>query len=444
MKTIVRTCLINLAVLSGVLGFASIGYLLSVRYSSSPRHGYYLERRTSISDCLETDHYRLSIQQSDILGKDKSHLEEYCIERASISPRRTNTYWDYHYYSSRRLDGRLIRFNDSGLYNSRNTPCSKGVNEAEETIWFFGGSTMQNMETSDDFTIANSFCTSYERNSSILNLGVGSFFAELEIAKLVNLYKLSADRRYPRRPDTAIFYDGYNDSEKIMVGSNFAGLPSNLSAKFMSAYRLYGVNPIKKFAYHSVNALAYSSLYIADGRSNIISNSIKKVSSLIVQSELAGNNPVLSRRVSPGAIADNKRLVNTNAYIYDQTILKSICEGLRIRCVVFLQPILLERTNPVGIIEETNFERYERSGTKRLVNRFYKEVRETLTSSHWQSDYYSFIDLSNLPNGSEYKELPFFYDFGHQGFYTPEIVGNAIATVLNNMNKGMGSHHANR
>src|SRR5262249_3348615 len=62
-------------------------------------------------------------------------------------------YYDYFLYSA--APGKLPAAEFTDLFSARKTPASVADTDARHFIWMFGGSTMQNMETSDELTIAN-------------------------------------------------------------------------------------------------------------------------------------------------------------------------------------------------------------------------------------------------------------------------------------------------
>ena len=46
----------------------------------------------------------------------------------------------------------------------------------------------------------------------------------------------------------------------------------------------------------------------------------------------------------------------------------------------------------------------------------------------------NYEDIYNIINIEKYSNFPFFYDFGHTGFYAGEIIGNEISIELNKFN----------
>ena len=107
------------------------------------------------------------------------------------------------------------------------------------------------------------------------------------------------------------------------------------------------------------------------------------------------------------------------------------CEELQIKCFVFLQPLLSQREKPVGDIEINKFELQELNGINKVVNKFYDEVKSELKEKSVNSNFYNFIDLSQLINEPKFSDIPFFYDFGHTGFYTSKFIGQEMGRILN-------------
>ena len=139
---------------------------------------------------------------------------QYLMDAAKLGRRAGIEYQDYHLLTAGRFQSSTINFDDySGLnISSRFVPANALAKDHSKPlrIWFFGGSTMQNLEAPDEQTIANTAIKFLNENGVPaigLNFGVGGFQSSLEIAKFADLL-----RRSPAQlPDLAVFYDGYND-----------------------------------------------------------------------------------------------------------------------------------------------------------------------------------------------------------------------------------------
>ena len=287
-------------------------------------------------------------------------------------------------------------------------------------VW---GSTMQNLTTSDENTIANVFCSNLNMPAKVLNLGTQGFFAELETQKLLNIAKLRL-RKEKYLPDIAIFYNGYNDSEKIFTGGHWTGLPGRLSRKFMNSTNLYPKMPFWVRALNKVTEKSkYISIDIAGGNANAISNLLDKFSNYQISSYQSNfNNSLLTEEISPSTEV-NGILLSTRSYMHDQKILKGICDGLKIKCITVLQPMVFTRKLPVG--------KYELMMSKlpqaKNIKRFYREVDFELSKLEKDSEFFSYINLSSIVNEPRFKDFPFFFDQGHTGFYSSKIIGKILA-----------------
>jgi hypothetical protein len=161
----------------------------------------------------------------------------------------------------------------------------------------------------------------------------------------------------------------------------------------------------------------------AGGRKNFVSDAFAELIKKLEDKSLKADHPILKKvdwRTEANGI-----LLASKVYIHDQKVLSSVCKALNIHCFTVLQPVLPNRKTPVGNIEQTNFRSYEQSGLNQNTRRFYSEVK--LASLELQNRNYHLIDLSDLPNNPKYINLPLFYDFGHGGFFTGEIIGKEMA-----------------
>lgn len=408
--------------------------LIGVEARFSNRASYsHIQKNDSINSCLNSPHIQLSREQASLLHKSTTELTSYCQSRTEIKQDWIDerTYWDYHYYSQKKLQTPEINFNDTDLFNSRAVPCSAtdSIKSENATIWIFGGSTMQNMETSDQNSIANVFCEKYSQGKRIkvLNLGVGSFYSELEIAKLLNLYKLEL-RNDKSLPSVAIFYNGYNDSQRLMNGGSWAGLPPGVSNRLASAYS--NQSSFSRSFYWFLRSFNEKFMDFSQGKKNFVSHGLNVIIRKIE------NQSSTNYRVGEAAdwhAESDGILLTSKAYIHDQRILAGICKSLTISCFTVLQPMLALRENPIGEVEKENYLTQEKSGINDVTKRFYREVKIGLKVLENQN--YHLIDLSNLPNNSEYSKLPFFYDFGHTGYYSGIIIGSALSEKVANFSK---------
>lgn len=152
-----------------------------------------------------------------------------------------------------------------------------------------------------------------------------------------------------------------------------------------------------------------------------------------MEGQSASANPLITESVDWRTESDGL-LLTSAAYIYDQKILAAVCNAMDINCFTVLQPVLALRKAPVGNIESANYRAQEDNGVNAITKRFYDEVKKAL--GHLENENYHVIDLSDLPNSHKYVDLPFFYDFGHTGYYSGNIIGSELSAKVYNLLKG--------
>ncbi|MCK4788749.1 MAG: hypothetical protein KAV87_33715, partial [Desulfobacteraceae bacterium] len=117
-------------------------------------------------------------------------------------------YYDYYLYAIAPYQSQTATF--TKYFSARSVPDSYPLGEGAIIVWLFGGSTMQNLETIDKFTIANSLACNLRKSgikASFLNFGTGGFQSSLESIKFQDLLRRTS---FSERPDVVIFYDGVN------------------------------------------------------------------------------------------------------------------------------------------------------------------------------------------------------------------------------------------
>jgi hypothetical protein len=423
---------INVVVTGSLATLLFLAYVFYVRYIARSEPVSYQQDYLSIENCRNSSHFKVSSEQAHLLNKPLKTLEDYCISRSDLPPISSKQYWDYHYYSLNSFSSELINFNDSFNFNSRKTPCSDKIpnNKDSKQIWAFGGSTLEDITTIDSLTIANSICEVFRTHNyhiRVHNFGTGGFSSETELIKFLNLYKLSIRNR-DRLPDYALFYNGYNDSNKLYICCNVAGLPQYMSFQFFVQNTIY-VPFSETLLLQFFASLRKTLLSIFDQRPNRFLTAIDRLidhHSFRLKQKF---NPALSTTVHPSTTLDGKLLLSS-AYIHDQNILAAVCSSLKVHCVTVLQPLLATRSHPVGSIEKEVFMRQEEQGKNKIIKRFYFEVSSELKSLDKSSFYYTFIDLSGLFDNARYSSIPIFFDFGHVGFFASDLIGKEIGNAI--------------
>lgn len=386
----------------------------------------------TIEQCKKTPHFKVSLQQAEFLNLQTNELESYCKNKSSLTKDwiREKTYWDYHYISSSKLENPDFNYYDSDHFNSRIVPCSNDIsNKNILNVWAFGGSTTENLETSDRNTIVNNICKkiSSKNNVSFVNLGVGSFYSEMEIHKLLNLLKLTIAHEKVAPPDIVLFYNGYNDSIRLIDGK-WSGLPRPISDRYISTSGTR--SNIMEATYWFSLSMRNFFLALTGDRPNLVTNLIERVTNKISNKKTT-KNLLLAKRIARDETLDGM-LISSIAYLNDQKVLSGICKSTKIKCFTILQPVLPLRKKPVGDVEKSVHKHYEENGLSDLTIRFYDEVRNNI--KQYENNFYKVIDISNIINIEKYSNFPFFYDFGHTGFYAGEIIGNEISIELKKFN----------
>ncbi len=390
-------------------------------------------KSSTIEQCLSSRYGRLSTSQAEIMGLSKDLLVKHCEAKSNKKLFVPQQYWDYHYYSSRKehsLD--TFKVNDEFQYNSRNTPCSSSYKPKDSTqtsIWMFGGSTILNSETSDEYTISNELCKLYQpKEVEVLNLGVGGFHSEIQTMKLLNLYKLSTfNEKTPKKPDIVIFYDGFNDSSKLFTRTNVTGIQQDLSAKISASINDSASIPKIKMAYWSLKYLSSIAYFVADGKQNLISRAFDKLSNNFVLDSML-ENPLVSNPIPTKSLSTT--LIEAKSYIHDQKILRALCNGIKIKCYVFLQPILATRLNPVGEIESSVHNELSNKNRIQNAKNFYEIVSNEIDDLN-NTPFYKIFDISDMFNGHELRQIPVFYDYGHTGFFSSKFIAKEMFDRIN-------------
>lgn len=299
-------------------------------------------------------------------------------------------YYDFYLYAAAPFATSTVNF--TNYHSSRLTPSSLPRSQAKMIVWTFGGSTMQNVETTDDLSIANTIAKSLNAHglsARVENFGVGSFQSSVEMVQFSRLITAVPDSE---RPSIAIFYDGFNDAAHSY---------------------LFGPGAIQRDLGDKVAMLVEerSSRLTIYGASSWLSQWSKAWAALVhprIQLRLFG-----AARV--GASDENlSKAVAT--YVRNVAMSDAICERFHISCFFILQPLVVTKT-PLNALERDALAELD-SQMVSFVRRFYDQVRIDLTQKS------NFIDLSGALNG---RTMDDFYDLGHTGALTSPVIGHVIA-----------------
>jgi len=302
-------------------------------------------------------------------------------------------YADYQLYTN--APRSTPTFTITPYYSSRRTPASFPREDADTIVWTFGGSTMQNAETSDDLSIANAIATTLAAaglRPRVENFGIGSFQSSLEFIQFSRLLARVSERE---RPQIAAFYDGFND-------------PTH-------GY-LYGAGAIQSDLSQKVGLLVEHNY----GRLTLYALSAWLAEHSVAWTSLVHNR--LQARLFNWHVADasEANLAQTIAiYLNNVRMIQGVCRAYRISCFFVLQPLVVTKHPLAG--EEGEALRELPPPQVRFVRAFYQRVAAALGQEP------DFIDASHILDGRAQSD---FYDLGHTGALTSPIIGRALGEAL--------------
>lgn len=318
-------------------------------------------------------------------------LEDLLRDKKSFIDQR---YYDYFIYSVKPGKSETMAFDGYG--SARRTPDSIYEADADIRVWTFGGSTMQNMETTDRLTIANSIAHGLNRSgfrAHVSNFGVGSFQSSLELIKFTTLLARTAA---PRKPDVVVFYDGFNDAHHAYLfgaGRMQADVSGKMSAVVES-------RSFKLLAYGMSQLLAdYSRIW-----------------------QLYGDPIVVSQLLfpSPSRNASSENLEKAvDVYMQNVEMQRAICASIKAVCLFVLQPLLVSKQG-LARLEQDALATLEPDGVN-FVRSFYQKVRDRTVGRN------DFIDASHILDDNNRND---FYDLGHTSALSSPYIGEWIADAI--------------
>ena len=304
-------------------------------------------------------------------------------------------YRDYYLYDI--APRKLPTSTYTSFFSDRPCPASAPEQSAQQRVWFFGGSTMMNIETTDERTIANTAVQMLNESGVSAtghNFGTGMFQSCLELVKFQEIL-----RRVPknRRPTVVVFYDGFNDAN---CGYFFGAgrMQSDVAGRLQMLVEHHHWDMVRVGVVEGL--FEKSRLYQDYGR------------------WLAGNRAALAglhKDASEENLAQTVTIYQTNL-----DMVRGICRQFDIRPVLVLQPLVVTKRGR-SREEEELYASFTADGSAGFVERFYAKAREAL------ADYPEFVDLSHLLDNDGRTD---FYDLGHTGPYTGADVGKALGKEI--------------
>ncbi len=309
------------------------------------------------------------------------------------------TFYDEYLIAPRPYASTHINFTD--YYSARLTPDSAPLWQAEHVIWAFGNSTMQNTETTDSLSMANTWAKVFSEAlgpTHVKNFGSGTSLSSYE---LIKFQKLLREVPGHELPTIAVFYDGYTDAWNGYQDGP-GRLQTDLSLKLQA---LVNQDYIVTAVYAISAELSHYSEYW--------------------EQRVA---PRIERRLFPPpqpSAAEENIAAAVRIYTSNVRMIEATCQIYGIDCFFVLQPLLATK-NPLSEPEQgalAKIEAHPRMGPEgiRFVREFYARIVEELAGHQ------SFIDVSDILDG---RAQPDFYDFGHVGALTPPAIGEKVARLI--------------
>lgn len=302
-------------------------------------------------------------------------------------------YYPYHLFATAPYQSKTAIFTE--YFSARNVPDSYPLGDGDIIVWLFGGSTMQNLETIDKLTIANSIALNLKESgikATVFNFGVGSFQSSVESIKFQDLLRRTSPSE---KPDFVIFYDGYNDAAYTYL-SGAGNIQRDLSEKM--EFLITSNHP---------KLLVYSASNIFDKYSYLWKHYIKpRIDTMLFD---------------PATFFDNKQnlIKGVEMYVLNTQMIRGICKELQIKPLFILQPMIYTKENP------TDFEISTKESLNQLLIKFMEEFYD-ITREKMRS-YDDFNDLSHIFDNSKRND---FYDYGHIGPYSGVDIGFHLSQIV--------------
>lgn len=329
------------------------------------------------------------------LIKDLPEADQLAKDRGDWNNFKDLEYHDYYLYGIR--PRMLATSTFTPFFGDRPCPSSVADSEARRRVWFFGGSTMMNLETTDERTIANNAIK--RLNESGLdavghNFGMGTFQSCLELNKFQEIL-----RRVPpsERPTIVVFYDGFNDAN---CGFHFGAgrMQSDISGRLRMLIEHRHWDMVRVGV---VEGLLEDSRFYQDyGRW------------------------LATQRASLAGVRNDASVENLDqtvaVYLDNIAMTRGICREFGIRPLFALQPLIVTKQGRTSDEDEI-YQSLTAGGLAGFVESFYAKAREALV------DRVDYVDLSHVLDHDGRTD---FYDLGHTGPYTGANIGSALGDAI--------------
>lgn len=146
------------------------------------------------------------------LYTDYDWYEEFLKDK-KINPAPSYSYFPYAIWNTKNWESKFINIDSNGV---RNTINHDSRNSDTYRIYMFGGSTMENVEVPDEYTIASNVSNLLSKSVlsdkyqfEVINFGSGAYTSTQQLIRLI--YEAQRDFKDYGKPNLVIFYDGVND-----------------------------------------------------------------------------------------------------------------------------------------------------------------------------------------------------------------------------------------
>jgi hypothetical protein len=308
-------------------------------------------------------------------------------------------YYDEFLYAAAPYSSTHLNYTD--YYSARRTPDSVPLDRAEHIVWTFGGSTMENSETTDSLTLANTWARTFNQvlgPTHVKNFGTGGFISSYE---LIKFQKLLREVPGQELPTMVIFYDGFNDA---LFGFQYG--PGSLQKDLALKLQALVENDDLSIGIYSF------SRWLSERSALWTRTGARVVSYLLF--------PFPEPDTGEAVLADTVKI-----YLNNVRITEAICKEYEIRCFFVLQPLIVTKL-PLTSLEQAvldELEAHPRFGVQgsNFIREFYFLTDSELSGVN------HFINAAHILDG---RELSDFYDLGHVGVETPPVIAEAIAAII--------------
>ena len=313
-----------------------------------------------------------------------------------VPPASKYSYHDYFYFGIRPYSSKHITFNESFI--GRNVPASFNNNYDHE-LWLFGGSTIENIETIDTFTIANQLAMQLykkELKLKVRNYGTRGFQSGMELAKFQEILRHTKPQHLP---STAVFYDGFNDAQYGYY-TKAGGIQLDISGKMKA---LVEQKNGKMLLYHFSKLMCnYSAFW-------------KKYVNRKIETALFYTQPQQAQGQNLNDCVE--------VYLNNKAMITAICLDKGIKPVFVLQPMIFTKTH------YNAFEKGIVNSIDPKLLAFSKQYFYKIDSALKRDK--TFINLTSCLNTSASTD---FFDIGHTGPYTGITIAQALSDSLEKHN----------